>query len=74
MKAFDSTLSRTPFAGSALPSRVGGLSALIDRVLLWQQRQSERHSMRGMSDQVLKDIGVRRVDMEREASKPFWMA
>ena len=74
MKAIDCTLSRTPFAEARLPSRAGGLTALVERVLLWQQRLSERHSLRGMSDQMLKDIGLSRADIEREASKPFWVA
>lgn len=46
--------------------------ALVDLLLLWQQRAIERHHLAGLSDHHLKDIGFSRADVELEASKPFW--
>jgi uncharacterized protein YjiS (DUF1127 family) len=48
------------------------LIALFDRLAGWQQRARQRRELRRMSDRELKDIGLSRVDAEREAAKPFW--
>jgi uncharacterized protein YjiS (DUF1127 family) len=34
----------------------------------------DRHALQTMDDRLLKDIGVSRADVEREANKPFWRA
>ena len=39
---------------------------------LWNQRRKQRRELYALSDAVLKDIGVSRVDALREAEKPFW--
>lgn len=46
--------------------------AVFDVLLLWQQRASERTHLRTLDDRVLRDIGLSRADVEREASIPFW--
>jgi uncharacterized protein YjiS (DUF1127 family) len=38
----------------------------------WQARQQQRRILIEMSDDQLSDIGLRRDDALREASKPFW--
>ncbi len=45
---------------------------LLEVVLTWQDRANQRHLLQSMSDAALKDIGIGRLDAEREASKPFW--
>jgi uncharacterized protein YjiS (DUF1127 family) len=58
------------FAGS-----LGRLSrALLDRLLQWQQRASERVHLARLSDRDLEDIGLTRGQIEQEADKPFWRA
>ena len=48
------------------------LSKSFDVLLLWLQRRRERHQLAGLSDHVLKDIGVSRADADGETHKAFW--
>ena len=41
-------------------------------VLLWLTRHRERRKLETLSDHMLKDMGISRVDAEREALKKFW--
>jgi uncharacterized protein YjiS (DUF1127 family) len=41
-------------------------------ILDWMTRDRERRHLYGLSDRMLKDIGLSRADLEREASKRFW--
>ena len=68
-----------PWTAPAAPRRGAfgegfGLSALLNLLMTWQQRASDRHHLRSMSDQMLSDIALRRTDIDREARKPFWQA
>ncbi|HTP92027.1 MAG TPA: DUF1127 domain-containing protein [Xanthobacteraceae bacterium] len=40
----------------------------------WRRRIRSREELYGLSDASLRDIGITRCDVAREASKPFWMA
>lgn len=79
MKTLDSALPRSPYAdllstGRRAPNRQASrLSAVVDRVFLWQDRITQRRHMQGLTDHELKDIGVSRADIELEARKPFWI-
>lgn len=42
------------------------------RVKHWEEVSAQRRQLKDISDQLLKDIGLSRVDAEREASRPFW--
>jgi uncharacterized protein YjiS (DUF1127 family) len=44
----------------------------LDILLDWQERARERHTMRGLDDHLLKDMGLSRADADHEAAKPFW--
>ena len=59
-------------------SRFHGLSRLavtvIETLLTWQDRFNQRHHLAGLDDHALKDMGLSRGDVEREASKGFWRA
>ncbi|MDW5377386.1 DUF1127 domain-containing protein [Halomonas sp. HP20-15] len=48
------------------------LRRLDRRLRRWQQLHRERHQLWSLSDATLKDIGLTRADIEREASRPFW--
>lgn len=60
---------------------VVALVRTLDRVLLtafeklyvWQERATQRHQLAEMSDYMRSDLGLSRGDVEREASKPFWL-
>lgn len=43
-------------------------------VLAWQARVTERAHLRALDDRLIKDMGLNRADVEREAAKPFWRA
>lgn len=54
-------------------STVGSvLAALVNRLLLWQERSNERMKLLEMDDHMLKDIGISRAAAAREADKAFW--
>jgi uncharacterized protein YjiS (DUF1127 family) len=40
----------------------------------WQQRVRDRRLLLSLDDHTLKDIGLSRADIAREAGKPFWRA
>ena len=43
-------------------------------LLTWQARAEQRYRLAELDDAALKDIGLDRVDVEREYRKPFWQA
>ncbi len=44
----------------------------LDILLGWQERAAQRRRLEGMSDRMLRDIGLSRADVARECVKPFW--
>ena len=52
------------------------LAPVLDRVIeapiAWLERIRERQQLAGLSDDMLKDIGVSRADVEHVVEKPFW--
>ncbi|WP_119168801.1 DUF1127 domain-containing protein [Algihabitans albus] len=51
---------------------VGPLEALINLFIAWQDRANQRHDLAEMDDRLLRDVGLDRLDVEREIAKPFW--
>jgi uncharacterized protein YjiS (DUF1127 family) len=49
-----------------------GLVALVEIVLAWQERARQRRLLALMDDRLLRDIGISRAEIAREAEKPFW--
>lgn len=49
-----------------------GLVALVEIVLAWQERARQRRQLALMDDRLLRDIGISRAEIAREAGKPFW--
>ncbi len=45
---------------------------LLDFVISYLERRKQRADLQCMSEHMLKDIGLSRADVMREASKPFW--
>jgi uncharacterized protein YjiS (DUF1127 family) len=54
----------------------GDLVPVLDRVIeapvAWLERMRERRQLATLSDDMLKDIGVTRADVEHVVEKPFW--
>lgn len=61
-------------AGAAGLARAVGAALLrpLEIAMQWQDRARERRQLLQMSDRLLKDIGISRVDAVHEADKPFW--
>jgi len=62
---------------SGLPQIIAGdvvpvLDRLIETPIAWLERMRERRQLAGLSDSMLKDIGVSRADVEHVVEKPFW--
>lgn len=55
---------------------VGGtgrrIGALLDLLLTWQERAAQRSHLSRLDDRMLRDVGLTRDQIAREASKPFW--
>lgn len=43
-----------------------------ERLYRWRQLRHERNTLRYLSDDMLKDIGLSREAVQREARRPFW--
>ncbi|MEX0759186.1 MAG: DUF1127 domain-containing protein [Tistlia sp.] len=46
--------------------------ALVQLLLLWQERSNQRLRLRELDDHMLKDLGISRDQAWRESEKPFW--
>lgn len=46
--------------------------AFFERLAEWRRRAAQRQALLWLGDHALKDIGLSRADVEREAAKPFW--
>jgi uncharacterized protein YjiS (DUF1127 family) len=71
---------RDPIAAfaSAMDSVLCKLRVAMQRVTttlsLWAERERSRRELEALSDYTLRDIGLTRADVWREASKPWWRA
>ncbi|MBT2787259.1 MULTISPECIES: DUF1127 domain-containing protein [unclassified Halomonas] len=43
-----------------------------ERLYRWRQLRRERETLRHLSDDMLKDIGISREAVQRESRRPFW--
>jgi len=48
------------------------LARVVDGLLTWRQRASDRRALAELDEHLLRDIGVTSADVYREVSKPFW--
>jgi uncharacterized protein YjiS (DUF1127 family) len=46
--------------------------SLVELLQAWSARAQERRMLLELDERMLKDIGVTRADVAREATKPFW--
>ncbi len=46
--------------------------AILETLLVWQERGQQRRHLVALDDRLLRDIGVSRADAAREAAVPFW--
>ncbi len=50
------------------------LVAMVDTLVLWQERATERHALAALDTRLLTDMGLTPADVAREVAKPFWRA
>ncbi|MEE8536358.1 MAG: DUF1127 domain-containing protein, partial [Kiloniellales bacterium] len=50
------------------------LVAMVDTLVLWQKRATERHVLAALDTRLLTDMGLTPADVAREVAKPFWRA
>jgi uncharacterized protein YjiS (DUF1127 family) len=50
----------------------GALAGLLALVRRWRRARRDRRELASLSDHMLRDIGLSRADVEREALRPFW--
>ncbi|HLZ66345.1 MAG TPA: DUF1127 domain-containing protein [Aliidongia sp.] len=48
------------------------VTRLFDAIGTWSERSAQRRALAAVSDHVLHDIGISRLDVEGEIDKPFW--
>lgn len=53
-------------------SHAGRLRLLVETLLLWQERASQRQELARLDDRMLRDIGISRTEVACECAKPFW--
>ena len=71
--AFSRTLAALGFQKRWRPEGLsGGFQRLLEVLLVWQDRASQRRALQQLDDRLLADLGLGRGDVAREASKPFW--
>lgn len=56
----------------ALPSPMQVVFYVARLVAIWERRARERRALGEMSEHMLKDLGISRVDAKRESEKAFW--
>jgi uncharacterized protein YjiS (DUF1127 family) len=45
---------------------------VIEELIAWRERATERVQLAALDERQLHDIGLARADLEPEISKPFW--
>jgi len=61
-----------PRSGARTPGWSARLAHGIELLMIWHERARQRYQLRGLSDHMLRDLGLGRADVEAEAAKPFW--
>ncbi|MGV8986416.1 MAG: DUF1127 domain-containing protein [Cypionkella sp.] len=67
-------LDMTTLARHPLPPLSRALLNATLVVVQWDLRRRTRKDLRGLTDSMLRDIGIDPFSASQEASKPFWRA
>ncbi|HLB80832.1 MAG TPA: DUF1127 domain-containing protein [Dongiaceae bacterium] len=71
-EAVRSTALARPHRGRGWKRGAALLARICDAGLHWLELSRQRRSLQALDERRLKDIGLTRADVEREARKPFW--
>lgn len=69
---FRKVLQAAGFVSSVVLER--HMDQAVEVLREWSRRRRYRSYLAAMGDRDLKDIGLMRLDAEREADRPFWQA
>lgn len=61
----------SPIAGSPTADR-GRAKHVVAVLSSWWRALGDRRRLYAMSDEMLRDVGLTRADVEREFQRPFW--
>lgn len=61
-----------PLAEANIQKGINLFARAIAQVHRWTEVSRQRRELAQLSDEMLKDIGLSRVDKLREADRPFW--
>lgn len=50
------------------------LIVVFEAPVVWMERWEHRQRLRELDERILRDVGLSRADIFREARKPFWRA
>ncbi len=72
MATCEHSVSTAYAANGASEGRITNFGDIVALVTRWTGRSAQRRRLRELDDHLLRDMGLTRADVEREASKPFW--
>jgi uncharacterized protein YjiS (DUF1127 family) len=72
MRTVDLTLPPKAYAAWRRKEPIHPLAAAISRIARWLETVRQRRALAALDDYTLRDIGITRVEVGREAEKPFW--
>jgi len=64
--------AQTVWPNNIIRAPVTAACCILRVVSMWHERTASRHVLARLDDHLLEDIGLTRVDVERELKKPFW--
>jgi uncharacterized protein YjiS (DUF1127 family) len=71
--ALERPAAGAPGSARGLVSRLVRLPlAILETLLVWQERHRQRRHLASLDDRLLSDMGISRAEAERESAIPFW--
>ena len=66
--------ARPVLAAGPSPLRLAreAMAPILQLLLLWQERATQRHHLSMLDGHALRDVGLARADLAPEIGKPFW--
>ncbi len=65
---------RRPTAASFGKFFIEAAARALRTLLIWQERDRQRHALAQLDARMLKDVGLSRAEVALELRKPFWQA
>ena len=72
MPTFDLTLPPKAYAAWRRKEPIHPIAAAVALIARWIRTARQRKALAELDDQLLRDIGITRVEAIKDAEKPFW--